>query len=119
MTPLVHSNGTPLPQASEIGPSSSAFVDSARNSLGIMIGGVIRDDVSKFEMIWKFLSVEDWKAVHNVPFISAVRFFDPKLADFNTKQMYRSDLTSKITLLDHETKLPRGYFDCRVAFIEV
>ena len=119
-TPLVYINGHPLPQSSTYASSTAVLVDSARNAAGIMIGAVIREELSKIELTWRFLEIDDWVYVCSFKFKNNVRFYDHTKGTFVTKEMYKSDVTSGVPFLNFDgSGLPRGHSDCRVAYIEV
>ena len=117
--PLVYVNGKPLPQPSTYVPNSAALVDGARNARGVMVGALLRDHVSKIELTWNYLYPKQWAEICNVPFISNVKFYNQNKAAWETKKMYRSDLTSQGADHFYDNDEPRGWIGCRVAFIEV
>jgi hypothetical protein len=119
LEPLVYANGVPLPWMSEYNPESAVFVDAARNATGVMIGGIIREHVSKVEVKWRWLPIEEWAKVCQIPFKSTVKFFDQETGAWSTKELYKSDPTASGKVMDHRTGRLKGWFDCRVAFIQV
>lgn len=124
--PLVTIAGTSIPDPSTYNATTSTVVDSARNVQGVMVGAVIRDDVAKVEMTWKFLTVEKWSNICKLfkvstggSFINSVTFFDQTEGDYITRQMYKSDLTAGAYYRDPKTGIIRGWTNCRLALIEV
>ena len=125
MRPLVEISGVSVPDPSEYNGTTSTFVDSARNAKGVVIGAVIRDDVAKVEMTWKFITAEDWSMIlklfsqkHGGRFIAPVTFFNQVTNDWETRNMYVSDRTSSIFLRRADGGR-RGYTRHRRARIEV
>lgn len=124
--PLITVAGTALPDPSTYNGTSSTVVDSARNTEGIVIGAVVRDDIAKVEATWRFLSVADWAKICGLfkisaggSFINSVTFFDQTTGEYTTRQMYKSDLTSSAFLRDPDTGVLRGWTNCRLALTEV
>ena len=120
--PLVFVNGNALPQPSGYTSNQATLVDAARNAQGHQIGTPIRSDVQKIELTWNYLSREDWEAVcgpFRLNFVNTVTFFNTTSGDFEPRQMYISDRTATVHLLDRISGLPRGYTNCRIALIEV
>ena len=126
--PLVTVAGTALPEPAVDGykANTATLVDSARNVEGVMIGEVIRDDVAKVELNWKFLTVAQWAMINGLfkdssggKFINAVTFLDQSTGAYQTRQMYVSDRSAGAYLRDRDTKELRGWTDCRIALIEV
>ena len=71
-----------FPEPSTYSANTSTLVDSSRNVQGIMVGSVIRDDVAKIEISWRYLTVEQWARIQQCfkqsaggKFINKVSFF--------------------------------------------
>ena len=86
-SPLVTVADTILPEPSTYEGNTGTIVDSARNTEGRMIGAVIRDDVAKVSMTWKYLTVEQWSAINRLfrtssggSFINSVTFLTRRKA---------------------------------------
>ena len=60
---LVTVGGYDFPEPSAYSGNTSTLVDSGRNVEGRMVGSVIRDDISKVELSWKYLTVEQWARI--------------------------------------------------------
>lgn len=125
MRPLVTIDGVAIPDPSEYNATTSTVVDSARNVEGVMIGSVIRDDIAKIELTWKFITAEDWSKIlrlftqkYGGKFIAPVDFYNQVTNDWETRQMYVSDRTSSV-FLRREGGGIRGYVGPRLALIEV
>ena len=124
--PLVTVNGTPLPDPSTYDANTSTLVDSGRNVQGQMIGSVIRDDVAKVSMTWRFLTVQQWSDIGRLfkisaggSFVNPVRFFDQTEGQYVTRNMYVNDRKAGAFLRDPETGDLRGWTDCSLNLIEV
>lgn len=124
--PLVTVGGTPLPEPSTYNAQTSTLVDSARNVQGKMIGAVVRDDVAKVEMSWRYLPVDEWAKIGRLfkmaaggSFINSVTFFDQTEGNYVTREMYCSDRTSGMWRRDPNTGEVMGWTDCKLNFIEV
>lgn len=123
---LVTVGGVALPEPSTYKAQTSTIVDSARNVEGKMIGSVIRDDVAKVELGYRYLTVEDWakigrlfKSAAGGSFINSVTFFDQTEGTYVTRQMYCSDRSSGMWRRDPSTGDVIGWTDCKVSFVEV
>ena len=115
-----------FPEPSAYSGNTSTLVDSARNANGEMVGSVIRDDVSKVEISWKYLTVEQWARIQMCfreksggKFINLVEFFDQSVGGWVTKKMYISDRTAGMWRRDPKTGDILGWTDCKLSLVEV
>lgn len=120
---LVSIGGTPIKDPSEYEANTATIVNSARNTDGYMIGGVIRDDVAKITMSWRYISVQDWANILQMfkgktNFTRSVEFFNQVTGTWETRQMYVSDRNAKIFKRDINNNI-MGYLGARLALIEV
>lgn len=106
--------------------STSTLVDSARNAQGVVVGAVIRDDVAKVEMSWKYLTVKQWADIlkcfsiaRGGNFYNDVTFFCQDIGDWTTRQMYVSDRSANMFRRDPVTGDVLGYTDCSLSLVEV
>ena len=60
MAALVSIVGFDFPEPSTYNATTSTIVDSARNVSGYVVGAVVRHDVAKIEMSWKYLTAYQW-----------------------------------------------------------
>ena len=60
MSALVSIGGFDFPEPSTYNATTSTIVDSARNVSGYVVGAVVRHDVAKIEMSWKYLTAYQW-----------------------------------------------------------
>lgn len=115
-----------FPEPSTYDGNTSTLVDSARNVQGKMVGSVIRDDVAKVEMTWRYLTVEQWARILQCfrmasggKFINDVTFFCQDLGDWTTREMYVNDRKAGMFRRDPETGEVLGYTNCALALVEV
>jgi hypothetical protein len=123
---LVSVGGYDFPEPSAYSGNTSTLVDSGRNVEGRMIGSVIRDDISKIEISWKYLTVEQWAKIQKCfrqgsggKFINEVTFFDQSVGDWVTKEMYVNDRKSGLWRRSPIAGDVLGWMDCSLALIEV
>lgn len=123
---LVMIGSVALPEPSTYSGNTSTLVDTARNTQGVMIGSVIRDDVAKVELSWKFLTITQWAEINKLfkisaggKFINDVTFFDQSTGDWITRQMYISDRSAGMWRRDPETGAVLGWTSCKLSLVEV
>ena len=123
---LVSVDGYDFPEPSAYSGNTSTLVDSGRNVEGRMVGSVIRDDISKIEISWKYLTVEQWARIQKCfrqssggKFINNVTFFDQSVGGWVTKEMYVNDRKSNLFRRDPHTGDILGWVDVSLALIEV
>lgn len=115
-------SGVALPEPSEYSGNTSTIVDSARNVSGYVIGSVVRQDVAKVELKWRYLTVAQWASVlslftHN--FYNSVTFFNQATGNYTTRQMYVSDRKADMWRRHPETGEVMGWTDCSLSLVEV
>ena len=115
-----------FPEPASYSGNTSTLVDSARNTQGVMVGSVIRDDVGKVEMSWKYLTVEQWANIlkcfsiaRGGKFINDVTFFCQDTGEWTTRQMYVGDRKAGMWRRNPETGDVMGWTDCSLNLIEV
>ena len=123
---LVSVAGYDFPEPSAYSGNTSTLVDSSRNVSGVLVGAVIRDDISKIEISWKYLTVEQWARVQQCfrqssggKFINKVTFFDQSVGEWVTKEMYISDRKAGLWRRDPNTGDVMGWESCSLSLIEV
>ena len=123
---LVSVGGYDFPEPSAYSANTSTLVDSARNVEGRMVGSVIRDDISKIEISWKYLTVEQWARIQKCfrqssggKFINNVTFFDQSVGGWVTKEMYVNDRKASVFRRDPKTGDLAGWVDPSLSLIEV
>ncbi len=125
MASLIQIGSVDIPMPASYSASTSTIVDSGRNADGRMIGSVIRDDVAKVEVGWKFLSTEQWSMIlklfniaYGGKFVNEVRFFNQTTGDYETRTMYVGDKKAGLFRLDESGNVV-GWLDCKFSLIEV
>lgn len=115
-----------LPEPATYSANTSDLVDSARNVQGVMVGSVVRSNVSKIELTWRYLTAEQWSDILKCfrsssggKFINLVEFYDQSVAGWVTKEMYVSDRSSGMWRRDPETGNVMGWTECSLSLIEV
>jgi len=122
---LVNIAGQDIKTPSSYTALSSDIVDSGRNIEGYVVSDVIRYDVAKVEMGWKYLTVNEWSAILKLfnptfggAFINTVTYFDQCSGTMQTRRMYVSDRTAGLVNLDKDGN-PRGWTEPKLSLVEV
>lgn len=115
-----------FPEPSSYSANTSILVDSARNADGVMIGSVIRDNVAKVEISWRYLTKEQWASINACfnrstggSFVNLVEFFDQSMGGWVTREMYVSDRKAGLWRRDPDTGDLLGWTDCSLSLIQV
>ena len=122
MTALVTVDGLALPEPSEYSGTTSTIVDSARNVSGYVIGSVVRSDVAKVELKWRYLTKEQWADILSMftnNFYNNVTFFNQSTGDYSTRQMYVSDRKAGVWRRHPVTGEIMGWTNCSMSLVEV
>lgn len=122
MPTLVSVAGVALPEPSEYSGNTSTLVDSARNVSGYAVGSVVRNDVAKVELKWRYLTTQQWSGVlrlFKTSFYNDVTFFDQTEGDYATRTMYVSDRKAGMWRRHPETGEIMGWVDCSLSLVEV
>lgn len=121
---LVSVAGYDFPEPSTYSSNTSTLVDTGRNVEGRMVGSVIRDDVSKIEISWRYLTVEQWSRILKCftgkdKFVNNVTFFDQSKGGWVTKEMYVGDRKANVFRRDPITGNIIGWENPSLNLIEV
>ena len=121
---LVSVGGYDFPEPSAYSGNTSTLVDSARNVEGRMVGSAIRADISKVEISWKYLTVNQWASILSCfegldKFVNSVTYFDQGKGTYVTKDMYVSDRSAGMWRRDPTTGDVMGWTNCALSLIEV
>lgn len=122
MEALVTIGGYELPEPSTYNAVTSTVVDSARNVKGVMVGSVVRSDIAKVELTWRYLTVEEWATVLSLftnSFINDVRFFNQSTGHYETRSMYVSDRNAAAFRRNPSTGELMGWTGCSLNLVEV
>lgn len=122
MQALVTVAGYELPEPSEYSASTSTLVDSARNVSGYVIGAVVRSDVAKVELKWRYLTAVQWANILSKftdNFYNDVTFYNQATASYTTRQMYVSDRSAGMWRRHPGTGEVMGWVECALSLVEV
>lgn len=122
MAALVMVGGYELPEPSTYNAITSTIVDSARNVQGKVVGAVVRSDVAKIELSWKYLTAQQWANILSLftdSFYNSVRFLDQATNSYTTRTMYVSDRNAAMWRRDPGTGEVMGYTGCSLSLVEV
>lgn len=122
MEALVTIGGYELPEPSSYSATTSTIVDSARNVSGYVVGSVVRHDVAKVELSWKYLTVQQWANIlskFSDNFYNDVRFFNQTTANYEVRTMYVSDRTAGMWRRDPNNGSIMGWTNCSLSLVEV
>lgn len=125
MRALVSIAGHDIPEPSTYSATTATFVDSGRNAEGKVIGAVIREDMAKVEMTWRYIKAADWAAIlqlfsskYGGSFTNQVTFFCQDSNTWETREMYISDRTANAFTHWSEDGID-AYVNPRLALTEV
>lgn len=119
---LVSIGGFEFPEPSAYTATTSTIVDSARNVNGYVVGAVVRKDVAKVELSWKFLTVRQWASILSLfadSFYNDVRFFNQTTGAYTTRTMYVSDRNASMFRRDPKTGEILGWLNPSLSLVEV
>lgn len=122
MEALVMIGGYELPEPSTYEAITSTIVDSARNVNGRVIGSVVRHDVAKIELSWRYLTAEQWANILSLftyNFYNDVRFLNQATNNYETRTMYVSDRNASMWRRDPNSGAIMGYTGCSLSLVEV
>jgi hypothetical protein len=122
MAALVSIGGFNFPEPSSYNATTATIVDSARNVSGRVVGSVVRNDVAKIEMSWKYLTAQQWATILSLftnSFYNDVRFLNQATNSYTTRTMYVSDRSAAMWRRDPETGDVMGYTGCSLSLVEV
>ena len=122
MAALVTIGGFQFPEPSSYTATTSTIVDSARNVSGYVVGSVVRSDVAKIEMSWKYLTAGQWATILSLftnSFYNDVTFLNQATNSYTTRTMYVSDRNAAMWRRDPQTGAVMGYTGCSLSLVEV
>jgi hypothetical protein len=122
MEALVSIGGYDFPEPSTYSAVTSTIVDSARNVKGYVVGSVVRSDVAKVELSWRYLTAEQWANILSMfsnSFYNDVRFMNQTTNSYDIRKMYVSDRNASIWRRDPDTGEIMGYTGCTLSLVEV
>ncbi len=122
MDALVSIGGFDFPEPSTYNATTSTIVDSARNVQGRVVGAVVRHDVAKIELTWRYLTAQQWAQILSLftnSFYNEVRFLNQVTNQYTTRTMYVGDRNAGMWRRDPQTGAVMGYTGASLALIEV
>jgi hypothetical protein len=122
MEALVSIGGYNVPEPSTYSAVTSTIVDSARNVSGYVVGSVVRSDVAKIELSWKYLTAEEWANILSKfagSFSNDVRFYNQVTANYEVREMYVSDRNAGMWRRDPHSGAVLGWTNCSLSLVEV
>ena len=122
MAALVSIGGFDFPEPSSYSATTSTIVDSARNVSGYVVGSVVRNDVAKVELSWRYLTALQWAnilSLFSANFYNDVTFYNQVTASYTTRTMYVSDKTAGMWRRDAATGEVLGWTECSLSLVEV
>lgn len=122
MDALVSIGGFDFPEPSTYNATTSTIVDSARNVSGYVVGAVVRHDVAKIELTWKYLTAYQWSQILSLftsSFYNEVRFLNQVTNEYTTRTMYVSDRNAGMWRRNPQTGAVMGYTGASLSLVEV
>ena len=122
MDALISIGGFDFPEPSTYTGTTSTIVDSARNVSGYVVGAIVRPDVAKIEVTWRYLTAQQWATILSLfsnSFFNEVRFWNQVKNDYDTRTMYVSDRNAAMWRRDPKTGAIMGYTGCSLSLVEV
>ena len=122
MAALVSIGGFDFPEPSSYNATTSTIVDSARNVSGYVVGAIVRPDVAKIDLSWKFLTAQQWASILSLfrnSFYNEVRFLNQTTNAYETRTFYVSDRSAAMWRRDPDSGAVMGYTGCQLALVEV
>ena len=119
---LISIGGFEFPEPSTYNATTSTIVDSARNVSGYVVGSIVRHDVAKIEVSWKYLTAQQWANILSLfkdSFFNDVRFLNQTTNIPETRTMYVSDRTAGMWRRNPATGDVMGYTNCSLSLVEV
>lgn len=121
MEALVSIGGFNFPEPSTYSATTATVVDSARNMAGYVIGSVVRNDVAKIELSWRYLTKEQWASILSAfaaSFYNEVRFFCQTSGGYEIRTFYVSDRTAGMWRRDPVSGAVMGWTNCSLSLVE-
>lgn len=122
MAALVSIGSFDFPEPSTYNATTSTVVDAARNVEGRVVGAVVRNDIAKVELTWKYLTAQQWANILSLftsNFYNDVRFLNQATNSYTTRTMYVSDRTAGMWRRDPVSGEVMGYTNATLSLVEV
>lgn len=116
----------PTPSYSSAKQTVSTLVNSGRSALnGQLYAQRVGDrDLSKLELLWKYLTSEQWSDIlkkinsGTQGFYIWIKYFDMQSNAWRIREFYPSDRQGTPFIINKTTKEIKSYLDCSVNFID-
>lgn len=125
MRAMVNINGYDVPEPSTYASNTATIVDSARNVQGVVIGAVIRHNVAKATMTWRWITPEKWAELlarfdptRGGSFYNKVTLYLQDRDEWDTRTMYVSDRSANVYTRNADGSI-KGYTDATFSLVEV
>lgn len=122
MAALVSIGGFDFPEPSTYDATTATIVDSARNVNGRVVGTVVRNDVAKVSLTWRYLTADQWASILSLfsgSFYNDVHFLNQTTNSYTTRTMYVSDRTAGMWRRNPSTGAVMGWTNCSLSLVEV
>lgn len=122
MAALVSIGGFDFPEPSTYDATTATIVDSARNVNGRVVGTVVRNDVAKVSLTWRYLTANQWASILSLfsgSFYNDVHFLNQTTNSYTTRTMYVSDRTAGMWRRNPSTGAVMGWTNCSLSLVEV
>ena len=117
---LITIQGVELPTPSDYTALTADIVDSGRNVQGKTVAQVVRSDVTKITVNWKYLTVKQWSDILKIfksNFFVDVLYYDKVEMKYQTKTFYISDRQGGLAQLD-KNGVPVAWLNCGFSLVE-
>ena len=116
---LITIAGNVIPTPSEYTALTADIVDAGRNSNGRTVAQVIRSDVAKITMKWKYLTVDEWAFILNIfkaNFYNEATYFDQASGAYQTRTFYVGDRSGGMAQM--KDGVPSAWLNCSLSLVE-
>ena len=115
-----------LPEPASYSGTTSTVIDSGTSVSGKLLGAVVREDVAKVSLSWRYLTAAQWAKINEMfkatgsgsRFINKVSFFDQTCNRWQTRDMFVSDRSAGMWRRGEDGGV-LGWTDCSLELTEV
>jgi hypothetical protein len=124
-SPFIKINGTDMPAPKVYSTvEGQQLVNAARNAAGTTIGEIINRRITKFNLVWPYLTYTQWRVIKLAveDLYADVTYWDIIIDDVITRRFYFGNDSAIMHAFDAETydvMKPTVYRDCAVNIIDV
>lgn len=115
----------PFASPSEYNVTTSTIVDSGRNVNGKVVGAVVREDVVAIDIVFNYITVEDWSTILKLfdssqggSFYQKVEFYDQTSNSWKTRTMYVGDRTSNGLHMLDKNGYPQAWLGAKLSLVQ-